>query len=332
MSEVAFDLQPVLPQVISVKAVVEKCLQYFDGKKTIDIDSMPWFGDFSTHLTSVVDETIAALMIESGPVRLFLSERLRAAATLENCQRMISICLQQLIMPAVFPELLVQLGFPRGQFDPIIEHFADKCRLVLDHPNIFESLNLPSRECSYEMGIKLMSKLPLLTDPHALLSSLVAVIESAQSDLKVLLGPRAPVLTGDHTFCFLLYFILKAAPAPHHLLSEVVNLLNSPFDLQGPRGYIAATYCAAVSYILSFSLSLQRKTDAEFVLAAKTLRHAPSKRFTKRLASISQGPLETFQQPPSPPQLPLTSSETCTPSEAVLEAADVDASSSDDEV
>ncbi len=331
-SAVAFELQPLLPQVVSIKAIVEKCLDYFKGKQVIDIETQPWFGDFSAHMGSVVEVNLATLMIESNPVRVFLSERLRSSATVENCQLLISICLQQLIMPAILPELPVQLGFPHGQVEPLIEHFAAKCRLVLEHPNIFESLNLPSRECSYEMGIKLMSKMPLLTDPHAILSSLLAVIESAQSDLKVLMGPRAPVLTGDHIFCFLLYFILKADPAPHHLLSEVVSLLNSPFDLQGPRGYISATYCAAVSYIMSFSSSLQRKTDAEFLLAAKGIRHTPSKRFTKRLGSVAVGAADCVQPPTQQLEQPLQGALDALPPDAVLAAADVDVTSSDDEV
>ncbi len=331
-SAIAFELQPVIPQVVSIKAIVEKCLDYFKGKQVIDIETQPWFGDFAAHVGSVVEVNLATLMIESNPVRLFLSERLRTSATVENCQLLISICLQQLIMPAILPELPVQLGFPHGQFEPLIEHFAAKCRLVLEHPNIFESLNLPSRECSYEMGIKLMSKMPLLTDPHAILSSLLAVIESAQSDLKVLMGPRAPVLTGDHIFCFILYFILKADPAPHHLLSEVVSVLNSPFDLQGPRGYISATYCAAVSYIMSFSSSLQRKTDAEFLIAAKGIRHTPSKRFTKRLGSVAVGAADSVQPPTQQLEQPLPGALDALPSEAVLAAADEDVTSSDDEV
>jgi hypothetical protein len=94
-----------------------------------------------------------------------------------------------------------------------------------------------------------------------------------------------------------------------------------------------------VSYVLSFSSSLQRKTDVEFVLATKTLRHAPSKRFTKRLASVVVGASETSQEPlqPQPPVTGLVAPETgvdaemVLPHEAVLAAADVDASSSDDE-
>jgi hypothetical protein len=214
------------------------------------------------------------------------------------------------------------------------------------------------------MGIKLMSRLPLLTDPHALLSSIVSVIDSAQSDLKMLLGARAPVLTGDHMFCFLLYFILKASPAPHHLFSEVVSLLNTPFNLEGSRGYIAATYCAAVTYILSFSSSLQREAGDDFVFAAKTLRHVPSQRFTKRLASLrlkhsSSLDLPAVVQEEPEQQRPVSTPAGSTPAgsaaagstpagstpagstpagsaaapslEALLGAAELDASSSDDE-
>lgn len=344
MQGIAFDLQPVLQQVVSVQAVVDDCLEFFKSKPTIDVESSPWFSDFSSHMNSVVDTTMSTLMMGSSPVRLFLAGRLNAASSPENCQRISSLCLQQLTMPAILPELLVQLGFPRGQFEPLTEHFALKCRLVADHPNFFESLNLPSRECNFEMGIKLMSRLPLLTDPHALLSSIVSVIQSAQSDLKLLMGPRAPVLTGDHMFCFLLYFILKAAPAPHHLLSEVVSLLNSPFNLEGSRGYIAATYCAAVTYITSFSSSLQRKAGDDFVLAANTLRHVPSKRFTKRLASFHLqrhvscdalvGVREDVAGAPEKARAqstPVTGSGMGPALEALLGAAELDASSSDEE-
>ena len=226
------------------------------------------------------------LLDEANPVHKFLSGRLRLAATSENVQRVISLALQQLIMPAVMPQLLVQLGHPSGQFDPLIAQFDARCQLVLQHPNFIDSLNLPSRDCSFEMSIKQMSRLPLMTDPHALLSCIVAVVDSAQSDLKTLIGQWAPVLTGDHMFCLFLYFILKASPAPHHLLSEVVTLLNTPLDLEGSRGYIAATYSAAVAYIVSFSTSLQQKTQVEFISTTSTLRHAPSKRFTKRLMTV----------------------------------------------
>ena len=86
VSAVAFELQPVLPQVVSIKAIVEKCLDYFKGKQVIDIETQPWFGDFAAHVGSVVEVNLATLMIESNPVRLFLSERLRTSATVENCQ------------------------------------------------------------------------------------------------------------------------------------------------------------------------------------------------------------------------------------------------------
>jgi hypothetical protein len=285
---VAFDLQPVLQQVVAIQTLVHKCLDYFSGKPTIDVDSPPWFADFASHVTAVVDGAMAAAMLDSSPVRLYLLHRLKSAATPENCMRVTSLCLQQLCMPAILPELLTHLGHPRGNMQQLTEQFAAKCRLVAQHPNFFDSLNLPSRECGFEIGVKLMGRLPLLTDPHALLSAIVSVVESAQNDLKLLLGPRAPVLNGDHMFCFFLYFIVSATPAPHHFLSEVVSLFNSHFNLEGPRGYIAATYCAAVTYIISFSSSIQRKASDDFVLAASSLRHVPSKRFTRRLASFQQ--------------------------------------------
>ena len=325
---VAFDLQPALQQVLSVTSIVASCLEFFKGRPTIDMDTLPWFADFSLHVTSVSEDAMKTMMTESNPVRLFLASRLRQAATSDNCHRAISMCLQQLIMPAILPQLLVQLGC--SSLQPVIDHFAGRCRLVLQHPKFIESLNLPSRECSFEMGIKLMSKLPLLTDPHALMSSIIAVIESAQSDLAVIMGRRAPVLTGDHMFCLMLYFILKAAPAPHHFLSEVVSLLNSPFDLEGSRGYIAATYCAVVSYIMAFSASLIRKTEVDFVLSAKTLRHVPSKRFTKRLASVISRNTESYPEA-AVQQQPLPELDASSSREAVLGAAEMDASSSDDD-
>jgi hypothetical protein len=325
---VAIDLQPALQQVLSIQSIVDKCLEYFKGKPAIDIDTMPWFTDFSLHFTSISEDAIKSMMAESNPVRFFLTERLRQSATSDNCHRVISMCLQQLIMPAILPRLVLRLGFSAPQ--PVIDHFAARRRLVLEHPNFIESLNLPSRECSFEMGIKLMSKLPLLTDPHALLSSIIAVIESAQSDLAVIMGRRAPVLTGDHMFCLVLYFILKAAPAPHHFLSEVVSMLNSPFDLEGSRGYIAATYCAVVSYIMAFSASLIQKTELDFVFSAKTLRHVSSKRFTKRLASVISRNTEC-DSVPAVNQLPLPDPVASSSLEAVLGAAEMDASSSDDD-
>jgi hypothetical protein len=128
---VAFDLQPVLQQVVSVTTAVEACLDYFKGKPTIDVDSPPWFSDFSTHVNAVVDGIMSTIMVGTSPVRLFLNGRLRAASTPENCQRSASICLQQLIMPAILPELLVQLGYPRGQFELLTEHFTARYAMSL---------------------------------------------------------------------------------------------------------------------------------------------------------------------------------------------------------
>jgi hypothetical protein len=324
--------QSALRRDVVELALVQQILKFFQDKPLLDVNSPPWFTDFSAHLTAISEQTIVDVMDDANPVRKFLSGRLHQSASIENCQRLISLCLQQLIMPAVLPALLVQLGYPHGQFESITDHFASRCRLLLAHPNFVESLNLPSRECSFDVGIKLTSKLPLLTDPHALLTSICSIIESAQCDLKLLLGPNAPVLTGDHIFCMFLFFIIKAAPAPHHLLCEVASQLNTSFDLEGSRGYIAATYFAAVSYIMSFSSSLQGNTDAQFVVAANRLRHAPSKRFTKRLALVSKGKKEHASDAVEVlPHRPL-SAPAAVSYEAVLCAAELDVSSSDDEI
>jgi hypothetical protein len=82
-------------------------------------------------VNAVVDGIMSTIMVGTSPVRLFLNGRLRAASTPENCQRSASICLQQLIMPAILPELLVQLGYPRGQFELLTEHFTARYAMSL---------------------------------------------------------------------------------------------------------------------------------------------------------------------------------------------------------
>jgi hypothetical protein len=83
---------------------------------------------------------------------------------------------------------------------------------------------------------------------------------------------------------------------------------------------------------MSFSSSLQGNTDAQFVVAANRLRHAPSKRFTKRLALVSKGKKEHASDAVEVlPHRPL-SAPAAVSYEAVLCAAELDVSSSDDEI